>query len=159
MVAPNRPVLEVVLSTVDDLEIRPYTGGVVAMVGDGTPGHPDWPHIGVALMRPRTRGRITVVSADPRVPPHIAHRYDCDPQDIASLQRGSELVRTLSSYLDRGGSYEATAASLIVHRNTLKYRLQRIRQITGLNLSDPETCFNLQLATRAWRTLQALRRS
>jgi choline dehydrogenase len=95
MVAPNRPVLEVVLSTVDDLEIRPYTGGFVAMVGDGTPGHPDWPHIGVALMRPRTRGRITVVSADPRVPPHIAHRYDCDPQDIASLQRGSELVREI----------------------------------------------------------------
>jgi predicted dehydrogenase (TIGR03970 family) len=95
VVAPNRPVLEVVLSTVDDLEIRPYTGGFVAMVGDGTPGHPDWPHIGVALMQPRTRGRITVVSADPRIPPHIAHRYDCDPQDIGSLQRGSELVREI----------------------------------------------------------------
>jgi sugar diacid utilization regulator len=72
-------------------------------------------------------------------------------------QRGSELVRTLSSYLDRGGSYEATATALIVHRNTLKYRLQRIRQITGLDLSDPETCFNLQLATRAWQTLAVLR--
>ncbi|MBV8293034.1 MAG: mycofactocin system GMC family oxidoreductase MftG, partial [Mycobacterium sp.] len=94
-VASNRPVLEVVLSTGDELEIRPYTGGFVAMVGDGTPGHPDWPHIGVALMQPRSRGRITAVSADPRVPPHIEHRYDCDPQDIASLQRGSELVREL----------------------------------------------------------------
>lgn len=94
-VAPNRPVLEVVLSTADDLEIRPYTGGFVAMVGDGTPGHPDWPHIGVALMQPRARGRITVVSADYRVPPLIEHRYDCDPQDVASLQRGSELVREL----------------------------------------------------------------
>ena len=44
-----------------------------------------------------------------------------------------------------------------MHRNTLKYRLQRIRQITGLDLSDPEVCFNLQLATRAWQTLSVLR--
>jgi len=72
-------------------------------------------------------------------------------------QRGADLVRTLSHYLDRGGSYEATAAALIVHRNTLKYRLQRIRQITGLDLADPEICFNLALATRAWHTLSALR--
>jgi sugar diacid utilization regulator len=71
-------------------------------------------------------------------------------------QRSADLVRTLSHYLDRGGKYEATAAALIVHRNTLKYRLQRIRQITGLDLSDPEVCFNLQLATRAWHTLTAL---
>jgi choline dehydrogenase len=55
----QRPVLEVVLS-VDDVEIRPYTGGFVAMMGDHRPGHPDWPHIGVALMKPRSRGRITL---------------------------------------------------------------------------------------------------
>ncbi|ETB25768.1 dehydrogenase, partial [Mycobacterium avium subsp. paratuberculosis 10-5975] len=54
-VAPGRPVLEVVLSTADHLEIRPYTGGFVAMTGDGTAGHADWPHLGVALMQPRAR--------------------------------------------------------------------------------------------------------
>jgi DNA-binding PucR family transcriptional regulator len=46
-----------------------------------------------------------------------------------------------------------------VHRSTLKYRLQRIRELTGFELGDPETLFNLQLATRAWMTLQALRDS
>jgi choline dehydrogenase len=95
-VAAGRPVLEVVLSTPDDIEIRPYTGGFVAMVGDGTAGHPDWPHIGVALMQPRSRGRITLVSADPRVPPRIAHRYDSEPGDVAALQQGSELARELA---------------------------------------------------------------
>jgi hypothetical protein len=40
---------------------------------------------------------------------------------------------------------------------TLKYRLQRIREISGLDLSDPDTRFNFQLATRAWQTLAALR--
>lgn len=94
-VAPGRPVLEVVLSTPDDIEIRPYTGGFVAMVGDGTAGHPDWPHIGVALMQPRARGRITLVSADPLVPPRIEHRYDSEPGDVAALQQGCQLAREL----------------------------------------------------------------
>ena len=94
-VAPGRPVVEVVLSTADDLEIRPYTGGFVALTGDGTAGHSDWPHIGVALMRPRARGRITLVSPDPGVPPRIEHRYDSEPDDVAALRRGSELAREL----------------------------------------------------------------
>lgn len=96
-VAVDRPVLEVVLSTEDGLEIRPYTGGFVAMTGDGTAGHRDWPHIGVALMQPRSRGRVTLVSADPRVPPHIEHRYDCEPADVAALRAGSEVARELFS--------------------------------------------------------------
>ncbi len=94
-VAPDRPVLEVVLTTSDDIEIRPYTGGFVAMAGDGTAGHPDWPHIGVALMQPRARGRISLLSADPRVPPGIEHRYDTEPGDLAALRRGTELAREL----------------------------------------------------------------
>lgn len=96
-VAAGRPVLEVVLNTADDVEIRPYTGGFVAMTGDGAPGHPDWPHIGVALMKPRARGRISLLSADPAVPPRIEHRYDSEPADIAALRRGSELARELAS--------------------------------------------------------------
>lgn len=95
-VAPGRPVLEVVLSTPDDIEIRPYTGGFVAMVGDGTAGHPDWPHIGVALMQPRARGRISLVSGDPLVPPRIEHRYDSEPGDLAALQQGCQLARELT---------------------------------------------------------------
>jgi choline dehydrogenase-like flavoprotein len=87
----------VVLSTSDGIEIRPYTGGFVAMTGDGTPGHRDWPHIGVALMRPRSRGRITLVSADSTVPPLIEHRYDSEPADIALLRQASELARELCS--------------------------------------------------------------
>ena len=95
-VAPSRPVLEVVLS-IGGVEIRPYTGGFVAMVGDGSTGHPDWPHIGVALMRPRARGRVSVVSADPAVPPRIEHRYDTEPSDTAELARGAGIARELAS--------------------------------------------------------------
>ncbi|MGH3564097.1 MAG: mycofactocin dehydrogenase MftG, partial [Mycobacterium sp.] len=94
-IAARRPAVEVVLHT-DDIEIRPYTGGFVAMVSDPTTGHPDWPHIGVALMQPRTRGRLTLVSTDPRVPLRIEHRYDSEPDDVAALGRGAELAREIA---------------------------------------------------------------
>ena len=72
-------------------------------------------------------------------------------------RKEAELVHTLTQYLEHGGNYDATAAKLSVHKSTLKYRLQRIRDLTGLELNDPDVHFNLQLATRAWGTLQALR--
>jgi DNA-binding PucR family transcriptional regulator len=71
--------------------------------------------------------------------------------------RRAELVRTLSRYLEHGGNYDATAKALAVHRSTLKYRLRRIREISGHDVADPETHFSLQLATRAQQTLLALR--
>jgi sugar diacid utilization regulator len=72
---------------------------------------------------------------------------------------GTQLVLTLSEYLECGGNYDASANALSVHRSTLKYRLNRIRQVSGYDLSLPDNQFNLQLATRAWWTLHALRRS
>ncbi|MGH3068329.1 MAG: PucR family transcriptional regulator [Streptosporangiaceae bacterium] len=71
-------------------------------------------------------------------------------------RKHTELVKTLIQYLQHGGGYEATSRALSVHRSTLKYRLQRIRELTGFDLGDPETHFNLQLASRAYATLQAL---
>ena len=41
-------------------------------------------------------------------------------------ERNADLVTTLSSYLERGGNSANTATALSVHRNTLKYRLQRV---------------------------------
>ena len=71
-------------------------------------------------------------------------------------RKHTELVMTLIQYLQHGGGYEATSRALSVHRSTLKYRLQRIRELTGFDLGNPETHFNLELATRAYVTLQAL---
>ena len=70
--------------------------------------------------------------------------------------KGSELVVTLGTYFESGRSYDLAIKSLNVHRSTLKYRLQRIREISGHDLTDAGDNFSLQLATRAWRTLQAL---
>src|SRR5436305_951807 len=71
--------------------------------------------------------------------------------------KDARLVDTLSWYLECGGNYDSTAKKLSLHRSTLRYRLQRIRDISARNLNDPNTRFNLQLATRAWTTVHALR--
>jgi GAF domain-containing protein len=71
--------------------------------------------------------------------------------------KGGELVRTLTEYLECGGSYDRTATRLSIHRSSVRYRLGRIRLISGHDLADADTRFNLHLATRAWSTVLALR--
>jgi len=68
----------------------------------------------------------------------------------------SALVLTLARYFDCGCKYDETAERMMIHRSTLKYRLQRIRELTGYNLTDGSTRFDLHLATRIWLTLEAL---
>jgi sugar diacid utilization regulator len=60
----------------------------------------------------------------------------------------SELVHTLTVYLDSGGNYDHTADSLIIHRSTLRYRLGRIRELSGRDLTDPDSRLNLHIAVR-----------
>jgi sugar diacid utilization regulator len=74
-------------------------------------------------------------------------------------ERGSQLVETLHYYLESGGSPSATAKALFVHASTVKYRLTRIREVGGYDLSKPATRFSLQLATQAWVVLRALRQA
>ncbi len=77
--------------------------------------------------------------------------------DLLSYDRrhGTELVPTLAAYLDHGGKYADTATTLTIHRNTLRYRISRITEISGHDLNDVETRLNLHLATRAWRLRRA----
>lgn len=71
--------------------------------------------------------------------------------------RDTELLRTLSVFLDQGANQQATAAALRIHISTLRYRLTSLSAMTGRNLADPETRFQLQLAFRAWECLEVLR--
>jgi DNA-binding PucR family transcriptional regulator len=43
---------------------------------------------------------------------------------------------------------------LAIHRSTMRYRLGRIRDISGHDLNEVDTRFNLHVATRAWRLLR-----
>ncbi|MFF0117505.1 PucR family transcriptional regulator [Streptomyces prasinus] len=70
----------------------------------------------------------------------------------------TELVETLSRYFDCGGNYDDAAAALTIHRSTLRYRLQRIREISDRDLADVDTRLNLQVATRVWKIVLGGRR-
>jgi sugar diacid utilization regulator len=100
--------------------------------------------------------RLLAGVADPGTVERFVREWLGDLLDY-DAGKGSELVGTLSRYLECGRSYDATTAALAIHRSTLKYRLRRIREISGHDLGDPDTYFNLQLAARAWNTLLALR--
>ena len=70
-------------------------------------------------------------------------------EEADERERSSHLA-DLEAYLSCGRNATATARALHVHKNTMYYRLQRIEQIAGVDLSDEQTCFVLQLglATR-----------
>ena len=97
------PPLEAVLATEDGVEIRPYTAGFGAMIRGRRDDPADRPHLGVALMQPRTRGRVGLVSSDPEVSPIIEHRYDSEPGDVAALRAGAELARELAKLTTKVG--------------------------------------------------------
>ena len=46
-------------------------------------------------MRPESRGRVTLASADPEAAPVIEHHYDSAPADVAKLTAGAQLAREL----------------------------------------------------------------
>ena len=64
---------------------------------------------------------------------------------------GGELLEMLSAYLDHESGIVATAAALGVHRNTVSSRIQRVQELLGVDMANPEVRLALQLACRAVR--------
>lgn len=64
------------------------------------------------------------------------------------LAAGGELVRSLAAYLDAAGDVPRAARDLVLHPNTLRYRLRRARERFGVDLDDPDTRLLLTLAVR-----------
>jgi purine catabolism regulator len=66
--------------------------------------------------------------------------------------RGGTLLATLRAYLE-AGEQQAAARRLRIHPNTLRYRLDRIREVSGTDLDDAETRLNLMVALRVQHLL------
>ena len=58
---------------------------------------------------------------------------------------GPGILETLTAYLDQGGSIEGTARVLFVHPNTVRYRLKRVLDMTGLSPGDARQAFTLRI--------------
>ncbi|MDI9589689.1 MAG: helix-turn-helix domain-containing protein [Acidobacteriota bacterium] len=77
----------------------------------------------------------------------------CDPALLLlrdyDAQHGTELLETLFEYLQAGLNTVRAADLLDLHKNTLLYRLGRIREVGGVNLSSGEEAFRIQVSFRA----------
>jgi DNA-binding PucR family transcriptional regulator len=62
-------------------------------------------------------------------------------------------VRTLESYFEADGNIAATAQVLYTHRHTIRYRLERVRDLTGLEVGSTEGREQLSLGLKAMRVL------
>ncbi|MGH3473056.1 MAG: PucR family transcriptional regulator [Nocardioidaceae bacterium] len=67
------------------------------------------------------------------------------------VDAGPALLETLTAYLDTSGSIEASGRRLFVHPNTVRYRLRRIADITGLTPSDSRDAYTLRIALTVGR--------
>ena len=71
-------------------------------------------------------------------------------------QYETELVRTLESFLDADGNVAKTAERLFTHRHTIRYRLERVKELTTLDVSSTDGRERLSLGLKAMRVLGIL---
>lgn len=69
------------------------------------------------------------------------------------MRQHADLLKTLEAFFACHGNLSQTAEMLIVHRNTLLYRMNRINEIAGIDLNRPETRLALHLALTIRRLL------
>jgi len=82
-----------------------------------------------------------------------ALRLYCDsvlgPLEDASGEYGDELIRSLEAFIEQNGQWERAARELYCHRHTLRYRIRRVEQLTGRDLSSARDRIEFWLALRA----------
>ncbi|MDZ4768967.1 MAG: helix-turn-helix domain-containing protein [Chloroflexota bacterium] len=71
-------------------------------------------------------------------------------------RKQGDLIRTLNGFFNANGNLAKAASDLDVHRNTLVYRLERISELTGLNLEDADNRLILHIALKIQRVLATL---
>ena len=70
------------------------------------------------------------------------------PLESYDTEHNANLVTTLEAYLAANGVLQRAAAAMSVHVNTLTYRLQRIRELTGVDMNDSDARLGLHLAVK-----------
>jgi DNA-binding PucR family transcriptional regulator len=98
----------------------------------------------LGYLYPLYRAGSDSLTSNPQVPGlrKLVHEHQAD------------LFHTLEVYLDAGGNAVHTAKLLTIHRSTLNYRLSRIEEVCGVDLSDPTTRTNLQMALKLLRLFE-----
>jgi hypothetical protein len=72
-------------------------------------------------------------------------------QPILSDKSRASLLEALEAYLECGGKTQVAADRLHLHRNSMRYRLNRLEELLGVSLADADVRFTYQVAVRTWR--------
>lgn len=67
---------------------------------------------------------------------------------------GGDLLETLEAFCDRLGNLSQTAEKLFIHRNSLLYRMERISQLAGIDMNNPDTRLAVHLALKVRKMLR-----
>lgn len=66
-------------------------------------------------------------------------------------ERNKWLRETLREFLARNRSHVATAEAMILHRNTIQYRVAQAMELCGQHFDDPDAVFRVQMALEVCR--------
>ncbi|MGH8998509.1 MAG: PucR family transcriptional regulator [Acidimicrobiia bacterium] len=138
-----------------------FGGGQLRAAVGGTPGPGETPavayrrallarrltpsDVAVATYRGLGLARLVVENLDETEVDRFADEF-LGALEEYDAGHGRELVHTLEAYYRCGRNFVATAEALFVHLNTVRYRLRRCSELTGLDVDDPETALNVQVA-------------
>jgi PucR family transcriptional regulator, purine catabolism regulatory protein len=95
---------------------------------------------------------LPAMSEDPR---ELERFYSetVEPLVAYDEQYDTDLVATVETYLDNDGNVAATAQRLYTHRHTIRYRLERARELCGHDVTSTEGREKLGLGLKAMRVL------
>jgi purine catabolism regulator len=71
------------------------------------------------------------------------------PLDAYDAAQGGDLIASLQAFLQHNARWETAAAELFVHRHTLRYRMRKVEELTGRDLSSSFDRMEFWLALRA----------
>ena len=88
-------------------------------------------------------------------PAELTRFYDETVRPLVAYdeQYETDLLGTLATFLECDANVNATAARLITHRHTIRYRFERVRELTGLDVSSTDGREKLSLGLKAMRVL------
>ncbi len=95
---------------------------------------------------------LSAMSEDP-AELHRFYAETVQPLVAYDEQYETELVRTVEAFLDNDGNVAGTAQKLFTHRHTIRYRLERVRELSGLDVGSTDGREKLSLGLKAMRVL------
>ncbi|MEO5780752.1 MAG: PucR family transcriptional regulator ligand-binding domain-containing protein [Arthrobacter oryzae] len=106
---------------------------------------------GLPVNEPERLSLTSLLLASEDVPLVDMANESLNPLRAFDDAHGSELLATLASYLNNNGSVAAVAEELTLHRNTVRYRLAQITELTGYDPAQTQDRVQLWLALAVQR--------